>query len=170
MPGSFHLYLVRHAIAEERGAAWPDDSQRPLTADGIRKWRRQAAGLAAVDARPDVVLTSAFVRARQTADLLAAAWAKKPKVIEIEALQPGHKPREVLRALEPYAAHASMALVGHEPGLGELAALLVGFRTTPEFKKGGVARVDVALLPPPAGSGAIAWWLTPRLLRALAQR
>jgi phosphohistidine phosphatase len=170
MPGSFHLYLVRHAVAEERGAAWPDDSQRPLTADGIRKWRKQAAGLAAIDARPDVVLTSAFVRARHTADLLAAAWSKKPEVIEIAALQPGHKVRDVARALEPYAAHASVALVGHEPGLGELAALLVGFKTAPEFKKGGVARVDVALLPPPPGSGTLAWWLTPRLLRSLASR
>jgi phosphohistidine phosphatase len=88
-------------------------------------------------------------------------------VIEVAELQPGHKPREVLRALAPYAAHASVALVGHEPGLGELTALLVGFRSAPEFKKGGVARVDVALLPPPAGSGTIAWWLTPKLLRAL---
>ena len=168
MPGLFHLYLVRHAVAEERGPAWPDDALRPLTDDGAKRWRRQAAGLARLDARPDVILTSPFTRARQTADLLAAAYAKKPKVLELPALQPGGKPRDVLRALEPEARRASMALVGHEPGLGELAALLVGFRTPPEFRKGGVARIDVAILPPPAGSGALAWWLTPKVLRALA--
>jgi phosphohistidine phosphatase len=167
MPGPFHLYLVRHAVAEERGPEWPDDSQRPLTDDGAKKWRRQAAGLVAIDARPDVILTSPFVRARQTADLLAAAWPKKPKVVEVPALQPGMKPRDVLKALEPSARQASLALVGHEPGLGELAAALVGLKTPPEFKKGGVARIDVAILPPPPGSGAIAWWLTPKLLRAL---
>lgn len=169
MPGPFHLYLVRHAIAEERGAAWPDDSLRPLSDEGARKWRRQAAGLAAIDARPDQILTSPFLRARQTADLLAAAWLKKPKVVEMPALQPGVKARDVLRVLEPVGRQASVALVGHEPGLGELAALLVGFRTPPEFKKGGVARIDVAILPPPPGSGALQWWLTPRLLRALAK-
>jgi phosphohistidine phosphatase len=167
MPGSFNLYLVRHAIAEERGEKWPDDSQRPLTDEGIRRWRRQAAGLVAIDARPDLILTSPFVRARQTADFLAAAWPKKPKVVELEALQVGGRPRDVLKALEPFAKHASLALVGHEPGLGELAALLVGFKTAQEFRKGGVARIDVAILPPPAGSGSLQWWLTPRVLRSL---
>lgn len=167
MPGSFHLYLVRHAIAEDRGDKWPDDSQRPLTTEGIRKWRRASAGLAALDARPDVILTSPFVRARQTADYLAAAWPKHPKVVEIDALKAGGRPRDVLRALEPFAKHASLALVGHEPGLGELAALLVGFKTAQEFRKGGVARIDVAILPPPAGSGTLEWWLTPRILRSL---
>ena len=116
-----------------------------------------------------MILTSPFVRARQTADLLAAAWPKKPKVVELPALQPGMKPRDVLKALEPSARQASLALVGHEPGLGELAAALVGLKTAPEFKKGGVARIDVSILPPPPGSGAIAWWLTPRLLRALGK-
>jgi phosphohistidine phosphatase len=168
MPGSFQLYLVRHAIAEERGAAWPDDSLRPLTDEGARRWRRQAAGLAAIAARPDQILTSPFARARQTADLLAAAFARKPKVVEMPALQPGVKARDVLRVLAPVGRQASIALVGHEPGLGELAALLVGFRTAPEFKKGGVARIDVAILPPPPGSGTLQWWLTPRILRALA--
>jgi phosphohistidine phosphatase len=167
MPGLFHLYLVRHAVAEARGPAWPDDALRPLTDEGAKRWRRQAAGLAAIGARPDLILTSPFARARQTADLLAAAFAKKPKVIELPALQPGVKPREVLRALVPDPRRASLALVGHEPGLGELAAVLVGFKTPPGFRKGGVARIDVAILPPPAGSGALAWWLTPKVLRAL---
>jgi len=168
MPGPFHLYLVRHAVAEERGPAWPDDSQRPLSAEGAKRWRREATGLVAIDARPDLILTSPYTRARQTADLLAAAFAKKPKVVELPALEPGVKPREVLRALQPEGRIASVALVGHEPDLGELAALLVGFKTAPEFKKGGVARIDVAILPPPAGSGRLYSWLTPKILRALA--
>jgi len=158
---------VRHAVAEERGPEWPDDSQRPLTADGVKRWRREAAGLAVLDARPDLILTSPFTRARQTADVLAAAFAKKPKVVELAALQPGVKPRDVGRALEPDARAGSLALVGHEPGLGELAAWLVGFKTPPEFKKGGVSRIDVAILPPPAGSGRLYSWLTPKILRAL---
>jgi phosphohistidine phosphatase len=169
MPGPFHLYLVRHAIAEPRGDAWPDDAKRPLTEDGIKRWRRQAAGLVALDARPDLILTSPFARARQTADYLAAAWPKPPKVVELAALQVGARPRDVLKVLEPSGKHASLALVGHEPGLGELAALLVGFKTAQPFRKGGVARIDVAILPPPAGSGILQWWLTPRILRTLAK-
>ena len=155
MPGPVHLYLVRHAVAEDRGPAWPDDALRPLTDDGAKRWRRQAAGLAAIDARPDLILTSPYTRARQTADLLAAAFAKKPKVMELPALQPGAKPREALRMLEPDPRRTSLALVG--------------FKTPPEFKKGAVARIDVAILPPPAGSGALQWWLTPKILRALGK-
>ena len=167
MPGPFHLYLVRHAVAEERGPAWPDDSQRPLTADGIKRWRREAAGLVVLDARPDLILTSPFTRARQTADVLAAVFPKKPKVVELAALQPGVKPRDVVRAFEPDARVDSVALVGHEPGLGELAAWLLGCKTPLEFKKGGVARIDVAILPPPTGSGRLHSWLTPKILRSL---
>jgi phosphohistidine phosphatase len=168
MPGPFHLYLVRHAIAEEKGSAWPDDSKRPLSDDGIKKWRRQAAGLVTLDARPDLILTSPFTRARQTADYLAAAWPKAPKVVELDALRADARPRDVPKALERFAKHASLALVGHEPHLGELAALLVGFKTPQPFRKGGVARIDVSILPPPAGSGSLQWWLTPRILRTLA--
>ena len=130
--------------------------------------RFTAPPLRALGARPDLILTSPFTRARQTADLLAAAFPKKPKVVEFPALEPGMKPRDVLRALQPEGRIASLALVGHEPGLGELAALLVGFKTPPEFKKGGVARIDVAILPPPAGSGRLYSWLTPKILRALS--
>ena len=169
MPGPFHLYLVRHAIAEERGGAWPDDSKRPLSEEGIKKWRRQAAGLVTLDARPDLILTSPFTRARQTADFLAAAWPKPPKVVELDAMRADARPRDVPKALEPSAKHASLALVGHEPHLGELAALLAGFKTSQPFRKGGVARIDVAILPPPAGSGTLQWWLTPRILRMLGK-
>jgi len=96
MPGPFHLYLVRHAVAEERGADWPDDSQRPLTAEGSKRWRREAHGLAALGARPDLILTSPFTRARQTADLLAAAFPKKPKA--------------------PWPAHGVLAFATAKPG------------------------------------------------------
>ena len=51
MTTELHLVLVRHAIAEERGAAWPDDDQRPLSRDGARKWKRAARGLAQPRAR-----------------------------------------------------------------------------------------------------------------------
>ena len=40
------LYLVRHAIAEERGPVWPDDHERPLTTRGIARMREIALRLA----------------------------------------------------------------------------------------------------------------------------
>ncbi|HET9361040.1 MAG TPA: phosphoglycerate mutase family protein, partial [Vicinamibacterales bacterium] len=66
------LYLVRHAIAAERGEAWPDDDTRPLTERGIARFKEGVAGLGRLDAVIDEILTSPLVRARQTADLLSA--------------------------------------------------------------------------------------------------
>src|SRR5688572_15511367 len=68
------VFLVRHAIAEERNRIrWPDDALRPLTAAGKKRVRKAARGLASFLPPESVVLTSPFVRARETADLLAAA-------------------------------------------------------------------------------------------------
>jgi phosphohistidine phosphatase len=168
MRGRIQLFLVRHAIAEDRGADWPDDRLRPLTKEGAARMAREAAGLVALDVRIEEILTSPLVRARHTADILAAAWPKRLRVREVEALAPGAKPRAALQMLGELTKRTSVALVGHEPGLGELAGLLIGMRTPLTFKKGAVALVEVALLPPPAGSGVLQWLLTPRILRRLA--
>jgi phosphohistidine phosphatase len=160
------LYLVRHAIAAERGEAWPDDRQRPLTADGIDRFRRAVAGLRRLGVRVDIVLTSPLVRARQTADLLATGLGGRSRVCDLEALAPGYRPRHVADAVLALEAEPRMALVGHEPGLGELAAFLIGARQPLAFKKGGVCRID---LPARSGrAGQLAWFATPRMLRGLA--
>jgi phosphohistidine phosphatase SixA len=59
-----------------------------------------------------------------------------------------------------------VALVGHEPNLGELAAQLIGARSPLEFKKGGICRIDFDVLPP-KGAGTLRWFLTPKMLRKL---
>ena len=59
-----------------------------------------------------------------------------------------------------------IAIVGHEPGIGELAARLMGLRKAIEFKKGAICRIDVAALPP-TGNGQLKWFLTPRILRKI---
>ena len=72
MSRPYELYLVRHGLAEERGEKWPDDTKRPLTEEGIVRMRKAARGLARLGVAVDVVLTSPLVRARQTADIVAA--------------------------------------------------------------------------------------------------
>src|SRR5438552_8109471 len=67
-PDQFELYLIRHGLAAERGEAYPDDSKRPLTSRGIQRLKREAKALNALDVSFDVILTSPFVRTRQTAE------------------------------------------------------------------------------------------------------
>jgi phosphohistidine phosphatase SixA len=61
---------------------------------------------------------------------------------------------------------ARIALVGHEPNIGELGARLIGARTAIEFKKGAICRIDFDVLPP-KGTGQLLWFVTPRMLREI---
>jgi phosphohistidine phosphatase len=167
MAEEIHLYLVRHAIAAERGEQYPDDAKRPLTDKGSDRFRDVAKGLNDLEVEVDLILTSPLVRARQTADLLAQYLATRPRVVEFKALAPGGSFRAVLDALSSYSRHQSLALVGHEPDMGELAGRLIGTRTAIPFKKGAIARIDVDALPP-AAPGRLIWFAPPRMLRALS--
>jgi phosphohistidine phosphatase len=168
MAGSIHLYLVRHAIAEERGEAWPDDTKRPLSDEGRVKMAKQVSGLDAIEVRIEEILTSPLVRTRETAEILAQGLSSRPKITDFPPLAPGRPAKEALSALKDFAKRSRIALVGHEPGLGELMAALIGTRTPITFKKGGISLVKVDRLPPDAGSAALYWFLTPKVLRKLA--
>jgi phosphohistidine phosphatase len=163
----FELYLVRHAPAGERGPQWPDDSLRPITLEGRKSFQKVAKGLAAADVEIDLILTSPFVRCRQTANVLAAALHGKPRVQPIDSLAPGGGPQAVIAEVGRLAKRPRIALVGHEPDLGKLAAHLLGLKRPPEFKKGGACRIDVSGLPP-AGPGHLVWFAPPRMLRRMA--
>jgi phosphohistidine phosphatase len=145
------IYLVRHAIAEERGEDWPDDDERPLAHAGTAKMRRAVSGLRELDMKVDVVLTSPLVRAVETAELLVA----------------GLKPVPALQVL-PVDAPRGLAVVGHEPGIGDLAAWLLGARMAPEFRKGAVCRIDLDGAPA-ARAGRLIWHATPKMLRSLGK-
>jgi len=164
--GGVRVYLVRHAIAAERGDEYPDDSKRPLTARGIARFREVAQALAALDVVCDVILTSPAVRTRQTAELLAEALEPRPAVTTMHALAVSGRAQEVVDALAAHATRSSLALVGHEPLLGEVAGRLIGSRRPLPFKKGGVCAIDLPALPVMA-PGTLAWFLPPRVVRAL---
>lgn len=165
--GGAELYLVRHAVAAARGSEWPDDDVRPLTDRGISRFKEAVAGLKALDVVVDEVLTSPLVRARQTADLLASGLAGRPPVRVLGALASGRSPAQVMEQVAGAVRGRRVALVGHEPALGELAAFLIGARHAIPFKKGGVCRIDVeAMASRP--TGALVWLATPRILRELA--
>jgi phosphohistidine phosphatase len=166
MTGTFQLYLIRHGIAESRGEAWPDDAKRPLTEEGIARLRKAARGLERLGVSFDVMLASPLVRARQTADVIAGELDPQPHVTTIPSLAPGGTFQALMADLEKHGRRARIALVGHEPGIGELAARLLGSRHPIEFRKGAVARIDVDALPPSA-PGDLRWLLTPKILRRL---
>jgi phosphohistidine phosphatase len=163
------LYLVRHAVAFDRDdSQWPDDRQRPLTPEGAKRFRRAARGLRELVPSVDVVLSSSYVRAWRTAELLEKE-ARWPRPVKCDALESDGAPAGVLQALQQFTSSHAVALVGHEPSLHELASYLLTADTGHvqlEFRKGGAARLEVseALRP---GAARLLWLLAPRVLRAV---
>ncbi len=168
MAATVELYLVRHAIAAERGPKYADDRLRPLTPDGVRRFKESVRGLNSVRVTLDLILTSPLERAQQTAALLAAGLETRVPVEVLDALAPGGKPAAILETIARVSRkHRRLALVGHEPDLGDLAARLLGSRGSVEFRKGAVCAIDVDGATP-RGPGTLRWHLPPRVLRRLA--
>lgn len=159
------LYLVRHAIAEESSATGRD-ADRALTAEGKAKMRRAAAGLAALAVRLDLVLTSPYRRAVETAEILASTLGGVETRI-LPELMAGSDPPSLLAALRPHRQIDALALVGHQPDLGYLASQVMTGSADAcplPFKKGAVACFEIAT---PRGSlrGELSWFMTPKQLR-----
>lgn len=160
------LYVLRHGIAEEAGPGG-DDRARRLTPSGRAKLQRAAAGMRALGLKFDVILSSSLARAAETAVIVSEMYGGDPAPRELPALAQGVPPMETVRALRPYARHGHVMIVGHEPGLSGVVALLLtgsaeGLSIT--LKKGGLVALEASALSPRT-SGTLLWMLTPRQLR-----
>ncbi|MFL6602681.1 MAG: phosphohistidine phosphatase SixA [Steroidobacteraceae bacterium] len=162
------MLIIRHAIAFDRDRhRWQDDATRPLSPAGIRRARKAAAGLKKLTARPQRLLTSPLVRAKQTAQILSevAGW---PAAEETPELSPGQPALAVLDLLAQDRSKLT-AVVGHQPDLGYLLAACLlggGGSLAVEMKKNAVACVSFDGKTR-AGHAALKWLATPRMLRAL---
>jgi phosphohistidine phosphatase len=163
---TLELYLIRHGVAAERGDDYPDDSKRPLTNAGISRLRKEAKALEALGVGFDHIITSPLVRTKQTADVFAETMKSKPSVSQSDALAPAGTSAAVIQELTKHMRKGRIAVVGHEPNIGELAARLIGARTPMEFKKGAICRIDFEVFPP-KGAGQLRWFVTPRMLREI---
>jgi phosphohistidine phosphatase len=166
-----HLLVIRHAIAEDKvefARSGKSDDLRPLTAEGRRRMRKGARGLRAVVPRLDVLATSPYVRAMQTAEIVAATYGDMP-ITSIDQLVPTRKPSALADWLRAHHDAETVAVVGHEPHLGELVSwfLVDGGEPLLELKKGGAVMLELDGRPR-AGSAMLAWALTPLQLRMLA--
>jgi phosphohistidine phosphatase len=146
------LYIVRHAIAEDRDSnnSEQQDSQRPLTDEGCKKMRRIAKSLKDMAVQLDLIITSPYVRAADTARILHKKLdLDKDKLVTLDDLSPVGDPARLVNEIkERYGSLESIALVGHEPSLSRLiSVLLSGDPTLPILlKKGGVCRLSVEKL------------------------
>ena len=160
--------LFRHGIAADRDAWDGPDADRPLVPRGIEKTRKAAEGLRRLEAMPDLILSSPYTRAVETAKLVQNVLRYKGDIRLCDELVPEAPPEKLLVLLGSLPADAVVACVGHEPHLGEAAGVMLFSKPVAglSLKKAGACLIAFDGLPR-AGQGALHWWLTPSLLRDL---
>jgi phosphohistidine phosphatase len=156
------IYLLRHGLAED-GKPGGRDADRALTAEGKKKLREVLRSARAAGVRPDLILTSPYRRAAQTAEVAASALGYNGEVVRSKVLQPASNPRDVWDEVRTHRDVAEILLVGHEPLFGAVAGYLLDSPSLQiDFKKGALLRIDL----PSAGPhprGVLKWMLTPKL-------
>lgn len=158
------LYIARHAWAGERGdPRWPDDSLRELTPEGIERYAKVVKALADCGFNPERIATSPFTRCRQTAEIIAKHVEGKPKIDELEALEPGSE-IEPLVEWSREQGDANSCWVGHSPDVERLAAEMIGDGAAHiRFAKGAVAAIGFEA-GINTGAGELYWLATAKQL------
>jgi len=155
------LYLLRHAEAEVLAKS---DRVRQLTpkgedqADKVGKFCRKHG------IEPSVILTSPVIRARQTADRVAKSLPGA-ELIEVPWAACGMDAFNAMEELAAYRRFPAVMLVGHQPDLGFLAAVLLGMENDQNLRvrKALLAAIDTAA-GLKAGAGTLQFFLPVRLM------
>jgi phosphohistidine phosphatase len=164
-----NLYILRHGIAVEHGAAgYENDDERPLTGKGERKMWVIAEAIKALEISFDSIFSSPLVRARQTAEIVAEALKCVKRLELTDTLAPQESAKPLIQFLRDQGAMDDILLVGHEPFLSRLIALLISgdSETSVLLKKGGFCKLSIAELK--YGRCAILeWLLTPKQMELM---
>jgi phosphohistidine phosphatase len=160
------LYIVRHGIAIDReDPKCPPDPERYLTEEGVEKTKQVAKGVAAMGGTADLMLSSPYVRAMQTAEIFATAldYAHQ-KIRRTDLLLPGAEPSLFFRELAKDKQSSSVFLFGHAPQLDDVIASALGLKQhITSLKKAGVALIELKRVAPPIAQ--LLWLSPPKLLR-----
>ncbi len=171
MKESKSLFILRHGIAMEPGTRAYSDSQRPLTPQGISEMKLIARGMKRLGLEFDLVLSSPYARARQTAEITAEEFGLRNKIKFTEALRSEADPRVLPEELkQKYPEKNSVLLVGHQPFLTGLISLFTAGNenSSLELKKGGLCKLSECSFGSRQASAVLKWLMTPKQLMLLA--
>ncbi len=164
------IYILRHAIAEPApNPPSGGDSRRRLTAEGAEKMRRAAKGMKALELTFDLIVSSPYLRAKETAEIVAEVLRPGRKPEFSTTLTPDGNPKELIEELKrKHGDKKQVLLVGHEPYLSRLISLLTSghARTFIEMKKGALCKLTAGTLEHER-CATLEWLLTSRQLRRI---
>ena len=164
------IYLIRHSNAVDPGTpGYEDDSLRPLTEKGRDKMKTIASALKGLNIKPDLIVSSPYVRARQTAEILAKVLKYKQELVFNGTLVPMGNADNIIGEINEKYSVDELVLVGHEPCLSGLIGTLTA--GNPDlafnFKNGGVCCLSSDDLHTER-KAVLEWLLTPKILTELA--
>jgi len=166
-----NIFILRHGIAAERGTEGvTQDSERPLTGKGRHQLRKSAEAMKRMKLRFDLILSSPYVRARKTAEIVAEELNLKKRLKLTNTLKYENSPESMIAEiarLKP--APKNLLVVGHEPYLSDLVSRLVSGNgnLAMDFKKGGLCKLEMEKMDG-AIKGQLVWLLTPKLMKEMA--
>jgi phosphohistidine phosphatase len=156
------VYVLRHGIAEEARPGDPD-AARALTVEGRKKLAAVLERAKKAGAAPTVILSSPYVRAKQTARMAAQTFDCEGSVVETSALVPSGSPETVWDEVSEYRSEEQLMVVGHEPLLGELVSYLLDSPSLRvDMRKATMVAISLGGLRG-APRGVLQWMVTPRL-------
>jgi phosphohistidine phosphatase len=156
------IYLLRHGIAEDGKPGRPD-SARELTDEGRRKTADVLRLAKKAGVRPALILSSPYIRAKQTAQIAAAELGYEADILTVESLVPHSSPENVWKDIRDHGHEPSILLAGHEPLLSSTVAYLLNAPSLRvEMKKAALVRIDVESLRI-APHGVLRWMLVPKM-------
>ncbi|HVV00986.1 MAG TPA: phosphohistidine phosphatase SixA [Verrucomicrobiae bacterium] len=164
-----NLFLLRHGLAGERHSGG-NDAERPLTKPGRDEIARAAVAMRHLELNFDVILSSPYIRARETATIVANALGMEDRLRFSPALEPATSSDAIFRVVRALApGPQNSLLVGHEPSLSHFASwLLFGHETSAlVLKKGGFCKLTIEA-DDHDHRATLNWWLTPRQLQIIA--
>jgi phosphohistidine phosphatase len=147
------------------------DEKRELTNEGRERMREVVKGLLKLSVELDLILTSPLVRAVETAEIVAGGLGlSKKEIVQTDNLKPGASTDRLFAEIKKHASVESLALVGHQPDMGEIISRVVqgNGNLSVVLKKGSVCLINV-IETVPTLHGNLMWLLTPKQLRLLAK-
>jgi phosphohistidine phosphatase len=162
------LLIIRHADAgdsDEWASSGKPDSERPLSPKGKKQFRRAAETIVGLVPKIDLVASSPYTRARETADLFLEHLPTTTRREELDSLVPDAEPEECTRWLRHQVGREVIAVVGHEPHLSALATWLIAGLDESRLKlrKGGACLISFEQ-PPGKKLGTLEWLVGPKQL------
>lgn len=162
------LYLVRHGIAEEN-APRGGDSERRLTQQGTLRTAMVAKGLKRLGIEVDQIVSSPYVRAKQTAEIIARILDREHEVHFDPRLVPMGRFEDVNALIQEYGDHDSLLLAGHQPSMGDIiGGITANGALNIDVKKASVTAIQIDRLRPMV-RGTLLWTLPPKIFEGLSK-